>query len=196
VQTVALLTAMDRPLGRAVGNAVEVAEAIEVLSGGGPEDVVELTVTLAHEMLAGAGLGSGKDPADALRDGSAMDAWRRMISAQGGDLDAKLPVAAETHEIKSSATGVLTRLDAYGVGLAAWRLGAGRARKEDPVSFGAGIVCHAKPGDHVTAGQRLLTLHADDAGRFEHALRALDGAVEISADGAPELLPLIIDRIG
>ncbi|MBC6456858.1 thymidine phosphorylase [Actinomadura sp. HBU206391] len=196
VRTVALLTAMDRPLGRAVGNAIEVAESVEVLSGGGPEDVVELTVTLAREMLAGAGLGGGKDPADALRDGSAMDVWRRMISAQGGDPDAKLPVAAETHEVTSSATGVLTRLDAYSVGLAAWRLGAGRARKEDPVSFGAGVVCHAKPGDQVTAGQPLLTLHADDAGRFERALQALDGAVEISEDGAPELLPLIIDRVG
>ncbi|HEV7931901.1 MAG TPA: thymidine phosphorylase [Actinomadura sp.] len=197
VRTVALLTAMDRPLGRAVGNAVEVAESVEVLGGGGPEDVVELTVTLAREMLAAAGMEGGKDPADALRDGSAMDVWRRMISAQGGDPDAKLPVAAESHEVTASATGVLSRLDAYGVGLAAWRLGAGRARKEDPVSAGAGIVCHAKPGDRVTAGQRLLTLHADDAGRFDRALEALDGAVEIGTDdGAPDLPPLIIDRIG
>jgi thymidine phosphorylase len=196
VRTVALLTAMDRPLGRAVGNAVEVAESVEVLAGGGPGDVVELTVTLAREMLAGAGLDGGKDPADALRDGSAMDAWCRMISAQGGDPDAELPRAAETHQVTSPATGVLTRLDAYGVGLAAWRLGAGRARKEDPVSFGAGVICHAKPGEQVTAGQPLLTLHADDASRFEHALRALDGAVEVSADGAADLLPLVIDRIG
>jgi thymidine phosphorylase len=196
VRTVALLTAMDRPLGRAVGNAVEVAESVEVLGGGGPEDVVELTVTLAREMLAAAGMEGGKDPADALRDGSAMDVWRRMISAQGGDPDAKLPVAAESHEVTASATGVLSRLDAYGVGLAAWRLGAGRARKEDPVSAGAGIVCHAKPGDRVTAGQPLLTLHADDAGRFDRALEALDGAVEIGTGGAPDLPPLIIDRIG
>jgi thymidine phosphorylase len=198
VRTVALLTAMDRPLGRAVGNAVEVAESVEVLAGGGPGDVVELTVTLAREMLAAAGLGGGKDPADALRDGSAMDVWRRMISAQGGDPDAKSPAARETHEVTCSATGVLTRLDAYGVGLAAWRLGAGRARKEDPVSAGAGVICHAKPGDRVTAGQPLLTLHADDAGRFERALEALDGAVEIGeeAAGGPEALPLIVDRIG
>jgi thymidine phosphorylase len=196
VRTVALLTAMDRPLGRAVGNAVEVAESVEVLGGGGPEDVVELTVTLAREMLAAAGMEGAKDPADALRDGSAMDAWRRMISAQGGDPDAKLPVAAESHEVTAPATGVLSRLDAYGVGLAAWRLGAGRARKEDPVSAGAGIVCHAKPGDRVTAGQPLLTLHADDAGRFGRALEALEGAVEIGTDGAPDLPPLIIDRIG
>ncbi|MCW2903561.1 MAG: pyrimidine-nucleoside phosphorylase [Streptosporangiaceae bacterium] len=196
VRTVALLTAMDQPLGRAVGNAVEVAESVEVLSGGGPEDVVELTVTLAREMLAAAGLQGGKDPAEALRDGSAMDVWRRMISAQGGDPEAKLPVAAESHEVSAPATGVLTRLDAYGVGLAAWRLGAGRARKEDPVSAGAGIICHAKPGDRVTAGQPLLTLYADDPSRFERALQALDGAVEVGTGGAPDLLPLIIDRIG
>ncbi|KAB2351676.1 thymidine phosphorylase [Actinomadura rudentiformis] len=195
LRTVALLTAMDRPLGRAVGNAVEVAESVEVLAGGGPDDVVELTVRLAREMLAAAGLDGGKDPADALRDGSAMDVWRRMISAQGGDPDAELPVAAETHEITAPATGVLTRLDAYGVGVAAWRLGAGRARKEDPVSFGAGIICHAKPGDKVTAGQPLLTLHADDASRFERALESLEGAYDIDEAGTLDQLPLIIDRI-
>jgi thymidine phosphorylase len=193
VRTVALLTAMDRPLGRAVGNAVEVAESIEVLGGGGPQDVVELTVTLAREMLAGAGLDGGKDPADALRDGSAMDTWRRMISAQGGDPDAPLPVAAESHELTAPSSGVLTRLDAYGVGVAAWRLGAGRARKEDPVSFGAGIICHAEPGDVVTAGQPLLTLYADDPARFARALEALDGAIEVG--GTHSLSPLIIERV-
>ncbi|SEG35687.1 thymidine phosphorylase [Thermomonospora echinospora] len=194
VRTVALLTAMDRPLGRAVGNALEVAEAVQVLAGGGPPDVVELTLTLAREMLAAAGV-DGKDPADALADGSAMDVWRRMISAQGGDPDAELPVARESHVVTAPATGVLTRLDAYGVGVAAWRLGAGRARKEDPVSFGAGALCHAAPGERVTAGQPLLTLYADDAARFPRALAALDGAVEIVPDGAPDLLPLVIDRI-
>jgi thymidine phosphorylase len=194
VRTTALLTAMDRPLGRAVGNAVEVAESVEVLAGGGPADVVELTVTLAREMLAAAGLEGGKDPADALRDGSAMDTWRLMIRAQGGDPDAPLPAAAESHVLGAPASGVLTGLDAYGVGVAAWRLGAGRARKEDPVSFGAGIICHAKPGDEVTAGQPLLTLHADDAGRFPRALEALGGAIEIDA-GAPAQTPLIIDRV-
>ncbi|WP_067491777.1 thymidine phosphorylase [Actinomadura hibisca] len=194
LRTVALLTAMDRPLGKAVGNAVEVAESVEVLAGGGPADVVELTVALAREMLAAAGLDGGKDPADALRDGSAMDVWRRMISAQGGDPDAPLPVAREVHEIAAPATGVLTKLDAYGVGVAAWRLGAGRARKEDPVSFGAGVICHAKPGDKVTAGQPLLTLYADDTSRFERALESLDGAYEVG-DGEPDLLPLVIDRI-
>ncbi|MGI5165133.1 thymidine phosphorylase [Spirillospora sp. CA-253888] len=197
LRTVALLTAMDRPLGKAVGNAVEVAESVEVLAGGGPADVVELTVLLAREMLAAAGLDGGKDPADALRDGSAMDVWRRMISAQGGDPDAPLPVAREVHEIAAPASGVLTRLDAYGVGVAAWRLGAGRARKEDPVSFGAGVICHAKPGDEVTAGQPLLSLYADEASRFERALEALEGAYEIAAGGGagPDLLPLVIDRI-
>ncbi|POM27228.1 Pyrimidine-nucleoside phosphorylase [Actinomadura rubteroloni] len=195
LRTVALLTAMDRPLGAAVGNAVEVAEAVEVLSGGGPADVVELTVALAREMLAAAGLPDAKDPATALADGSAMDVWRRMIVAQGGNPDAPLPVAREEHVLRAPASGVLTRLDAYGVGLAAWRLGAGRARKEDPVSFGAGVICHAKPGDTVREGAPLLTLHADDTSRFPRALDALSDAMEITDSGAPDLLPLIIDRI-
>jgi thymidine phosphorylase len=195
VRTVALLTAMDRPLGRAVGNAVEVAESVEVLAGGGPADVVELTVMLAREMLAAGGLTAAKDPADALRDGSAMDVWRRMVSAQGGDPEAPLPRANESYDMTAPADGVLTRLDAYGVGVAAWRLGAGRARKEDPVSAAAGIICHAKPGDEVTAGQRLLTLYADDAARFDRARQALDGAIEVRAGARPELFPLVIDRV-
>ncbi|MEV4676724.1 thymidine phosphorylase [Actinomadura sp. NPDC049382] len=194
LRTVALLTAMDRPLGNAVGNAVEVAESVEVLAGGGPSDVVELTLTLAREMLDAAGI-TGKDPADALKDGSAMDVWRRMITAQGGDPDAPLPTARETHTVTAPAGGVLTRLDAYGVGVAAWRLGAGRARKEDPVSFGAGVICHAKPGDTVSAGQPLLTLHSDDEARFARALESLDGAYEIEDGAAASPHPLIIDRI-
>jgi thymidine phosphorylase len=193
VNTVALLTAMETPLGLAVGNAVEVTESVEVLSGGGPADVVELTVALAREMLAAAGLTGAKDPAEALRDGSAMDAWRSMISAQGGDPDAALPVANETCQVTAPATGVLTRLDAYGVGVAAWRLGAGRARKEDPVSYAAGITLHAKPGDRVREGEPLLTLHADTADRFGRALGALEGAYEIGEAFTPS--PLIIDRI-
>ncbi|WP_436763742.1 thymidine phosphorylase [Streptosporangium sp. V21-05] len=195
VNTVALLTAMDRPLGRAVGNALEVTESVEVLAGGGPADVVELTVRLAREMLRAAGLSGGKDPERALADGSAMDAWRRMIAAQGGDPDALLPRAAETMEITVPSSGVLSRLDAYGVGLAAWRLGAGRARKEDPVSFGAGIVLHAKPGDLVRAGQPLMTLHADETVRFERALAALEGAYTVGETAGPDLLPLVIDRV-
>ncbi|GAA0331110.1 thymidine phosphorylase [Actinoallomurus spadix] len=194
VRTVALLTAMDTPLGRTVGNALEVDESVEVLAGGGPEDVVELTVALAREMLAAAGLTDAKDPADALRDGSAMDVWRTMISAQGGDPDAPLPVAKETHEVLAAESGVLSRLDAYGVGVAAWRLGAGRARKEDPVAHAAGIVLHAKPGDLVRAGQPLMTLHADDPERFERALAALDGAVEIG-EREDARRPLILERI-
>ncbi|WP_248965471.1 thymidine phosphorylase [Sphaerisporangium perillae] len=194
VTTVALLTAMDRPLGRAVGNALEVAEAVEVLAGGGPSDVVELTVRLAREMLAAAGV-SGKDPEDALKDGSAMDAWRRMIVAQGGDPDAALPVAAESVEVPAPASGVLGKLDAYQVGLAAWRLGAGRARKEDAVSFGAGITLHARPGDTVREGQALMTLHADEPARFARALEALSGSYVIGETPDPDLLPLVIDRI-
>ncbi|MET7462932.1 thymidine phosphorylase [Nonomuraea sp. NPDC005501] len=193
VRTVALLTAMDRPLGLAVGNALEVEESVEVLAGGGPADVVELTVRLAREMLEAAGI-AGKDPEQALKDGSAMDHWRRMIAAQGGDPDAPLPRAAETMTVAAPASGVLAGLDAYAVGLAAWRLGAGRARKEDPVSAGAGVTLHAKPGDVVREGQPLMTLHADEAARFERALAALEGGYAVGP-AAGEHLPLVIDRI-
>ena len=195
VNTVALLTNMQVPLGLTAGNALEVRESVEVLAGGGPEDVVELTVRLAEEMLEAAGRG-GQDVRAALTDGRAMDAWRRMIAAQGGDPDAELPVAKETHEVVAGSDGVLTSLDAYAVGVAAWRLGAGRARKEDPVQAGAGIELHAKPGEQVRAGQPLMTLHTDTPERFERALEALEGGWSIGDDGtAPDLLPLIIDRI-
>jgi thymidine phosphorylase len=195
VHTVALLTEMSTPLGRTAGNGLEVAEAVEVLDGGGPDDVVELTLALAREMLQGAGV-EDVDPADRLRDGSAMDVWRRMISAQGGDPDAPLPTARETHVVTASRSGMLTRLDAMAVGLAAWRLGAGRARKEDPVQAAAGVVMHAKPGDPVTAGQDLLTLHTDEPERFERALAALDGAVEIADAGTSyDAVPVVLDRV-
>jgi thymidine phosphorylase len=193
VRTVALLTDMSTPLGRTAGNALEVTESVEVLAGGGPADVVELTLALAGEMLAGAGL-ADVDPADALRDGRAMDTWRAMIAAQGGDPDAPLPTARERHVVAAPASGVLTRLDAYAVGVAAWRLGAGRARKEDPVSAAAGVVLLAKPGDRVQAGAPLLELHADDPSRFERALAALDGAFEVG--GSASSAPLVIDRVG
>jgi thymidine phosphorylase len=192
VRTVALVTAMDRPLGRAAGNAVEVAESVEVLAGGGPADVVELTLALAREMLAGAGR-TDVDPADALADGRAMDVWRRMISAQGGDPDAALPEPAERHVVTAPATGTLTRLDAFSLGVAAWRLGAGRARKEDPVQAAAGVVWTAGIGDRVTEGQPLLELQTDDPARIPRALEALEGAVGVDTDDEP--LPLVLDRI-
>ena len=169
VHTVALVTAMDRPLGRSAGNAVEVAESVEVLAGGGPADVVELTLALAREMLAGVGR-DDVDPADVLADGRAMDAWRAMIAAQGGDPDAALPQPAERHVVTAPATGTLTRLDAYALGVAAWRLGAGRARKEDPVSASAGVLWYAGVGEQVVAGQPLMELHTDDAARIPRAL--------------------------
>ncbi len=195
VHTVALLTDMATPLGNTAGNAVEVAESVEVLAGGGPSDVVELTLALAREMLAGAGRGD-VDPAEKLADGSAMDAWKAMIRAQGGDPDAALPQAQETHVVHAPATGTLTRLDAMAIGLAAWRLGAGRARKEDPVQAGAGVVWHARPGDRVTQGDPLFTLHTDEPDRFGRALASLEGGYDIE-DGA-ELTPgpIVLDRIG
>lgn len=194
VATVALLTNMQTPLGLTAGNALEVRESVEVLAGGGPADVVELTLALAREMLAAAGV-HGKDPADALRDGSAMDHWRRMVAAQGGDPDAPLPVAREQHVLTAPASGTLTELDAYAVGVAAWRLGAGRARKEDPVQAGAGVELHAKPGDSVTAGQPLLTLHTDTPDRFDYALEALTTGITVTDTQDLTPAPLILDRI-
>ncbi|MFF9977673.1 thymidine phosphorylase [Streptomyces erythrochromogenes] len=195
VKTVALLTDMSTPLGLTAGNALEVRESVEVLAGGGPADVVELTIALAKEMLDAAGI-KDADPAKALADGSAMDHWRRMIAAQGGDPDAVLPVAREQHVVTAPESGVLTRLDAYGVGVGAWRLGAGRARKEDPVQAGAGIELHAKPGDTVTAGQPLMTLHTDTPEKFEYALAALDGSFDIAEAGTSfSATPIVLDRI-
>ena len=194
VRTVALLTDMSTPLGYTAGNAIEVAESVEVLAGGGPADVVELTLALAREMLAASGVDS--DPAVALADGSAMDSWRAMIRAQGGDPTAPLPTARESHVVVAPTSGLLTRLDAMAVGLAAWRLGAGRARKEDPVQAGSGVVWHARPGDAVRAGEPLFTLLTDEPGRFERALESLSDGYDIEPDGTPYTpAPLIIDRL-
>jgi thymidine phosphorylase len=191
VRTIALLTDMSTPLGLTAGNALEVAESVEVLQGGGPADVVELTLALAREMLAAAG--SDVDPADKLSDGSAMDVWNAMIRAQGGDPSASLSVARETHVVSADSSGVLTRLDAMAVGLAAWRLGAGRERKEDPVQFGAGVVWHKRPGDAVVSGEPLFTLHTDTPERFDRALASLEGGWDIGETHEPT--PLILDRI-
>jgi thymidine phosphorylase len=193
VRTVALLTDMSTPLGLAIGNAVEVEESVEVLAGGGPADVVELTLTLAREMLAVAGLPDA-DPAEALAGGRAMDAWRAMIRAQGGDPDASLPTAPETEIVRAAADGVVAAVDAYAIGLAAWRLGAGRARKEDPVSASAGVLLRRRPGDPVRAGEPLLELRAEDAARIPAALAVAGAAVTVAAAGPPPT-PLIIDRI-
>jgi thymidine phosphorylase len=181
VTTTALLTDMSTPLGLAVGNAVEVQESVDVLAGGGPADVVELTVALAAEMLAASGIPDA-DPAEALRDGRAMDVWRAMVAAQGGDPDAPLPRARESETVVAEADGVLTELDAYQVGVSSWRLGAGRARREDPVQAGAGVLLHAKPGDTVRAGQTLLTLLTDTPERFPRAREALEGAAVVSRE--------------
>ncbi len=193
VRTVALLTDMSVPLGRTAGNALEVRESVEVLAGGGPDDVVELTLALAREMLAGAGR-TEVDPADRLTDGSAMDTWRAMIEAQGGDPDAHLPVAREQHVVAASSDGVVTRLDALAVGVAAWRLGAGRARQGETVQAASGVELHARPGDRVHAGQPLLTLHTDTPERFDRALAALDQAYGIGRS-APDRRPLVIERL-
>jgi thymidine phosphorylase len=195
VHTVALLTDMSTPLGLTAGNGIEVAESVEVLAGGGPADVVELTLALAREMLAGAGR-DDVDPADKLADGSAMDSWHAMISAQGGDPDAALPTARESHVVPAPSSGTLTRLDAMAVGLAAWRLGAGRARKEDAVQAGAGVVWHARPGDEVREGEPLLTLLTDEPDRFARALDALEGGYDVGDASSYAPQPLLLDRVG
>ncbi len=192
--TVALLTDMSTPLGRTAGNALEVAESVEVLAGGGPADVVELTVALAREMLTAAGR-DDRDPADALTSGAAMDVWRAMIIAQGGDPDAALPTAHEVEVITAESDGILRTLDAMAVGLAAWRLGAGRSRPGEQVQATAGVEWHARPGDTVRAGQPLLSLHTDTPERIGWAREALAGAYAVG-DGAPDPVPLVLDRIG
>ncbi|PPA60541.1 thymidine phosphorylase [Micromonospora chalcea] len=194
VRTVALLTDMSTPLGLAVGNAVEVTESVEVLAGGGPADVVELTLALAREMLHAAGLPDA-DPEAALRDGRAMDAWRTMIRAQGGDPDAPMPTANEVEVVTAAEDGWVAELDAYAIGVAAWRLGAGRARKEDPVSIPSGVVLHKRRGDRVRVGDPLFELRAEHAERIPAALAEAREAVRIAPD-APEATPLVIERIG
>ena len=196
VKTRALVTAMDVPLGLTAGNALEVRESIEVLAGGGPSDVVELTLVLAREMLDAAGIKQLMDPADALKNGAAMDSWKAMIRAQGGDPDAKLPQARENILVTAQSDGTLSSMDAMSVGIAAWRLGAGRSKQGEKVSFGAGIEIHAKPGAQVKKGDPIYTLHADEPERFARALSALENSFGISQDGSvAERLPLIIEKI-
>jgi len=192
VQTVAVLTDMSTPLGRTVGNALEVREAVEVLAGGGPDDVVQLTLALATEMVSLAGLDT--DPAQILSSGKAMDVWRRMIRAQGGDCDAALPTARFTDDVRASTAGVVTAMDAMAIGVASWRLGAGRARQGDSVQATAGIELLVRPGDRVDAGTPLLRLHTDTPGTFAAAREALTDAIVIGSD-PPATRPLIIDRI-
>jgi thymidine phosphorylase len=193
VRTVALLTAMSTPLGLTAGNALEVAESVEVLAGGGPADVVELTLALAREMLTAAGRADA-DPEEALSSGRAMDVWRAMISAQGGDPDAELPRARENEVLRAEQAGVVQSVDAMAVGLAAWRLGAGRARREDSVQAGAGVQLHVRPGDRVAAGDPLFTLHTDTPERFERARAALEGGYAVGEE-APVDQPLVLARI-
>jgi thymidine phosphorylase len=192
VRTAAVLTDMDQPLGIAAGNGVEVTESVEVLAGGGPQDVIDLTLVLADKMLELGGMDG--DPAAALRDGRAMDRWRALVAGQGGDPDAELATAREGDVVVAATDGVIRRLDALAVGQAAWRLGAGRARQEDPVSPTAGVLCRAKVGDVVRAGQPVLELLTDDAERFVDAREALADAIEIGPEAATPR-PLIVDTI-
>jgi thymidine phosphorylase len=191
--TRALLTDMEAPLGRTVGNAVEVEESLEVLAGGGPADVVELTLALAAEMLDAAGL-DGVDPAQSLKDGSAMDRFRDLVAAQGGDATRPLPIGAHSETISAARGGIMGHIDAMAVGLAVWRLGAGRALPGERVQSGAGLRIHRRPGEPVAAGEVVFTLYTDTPERFAGAMAEMDGAWTVG-DEALALRPLIIDRI-
>ena len=192
VRTSALLTNMDTPLGRTAGNGLEVTESVQALSGRGPDDLMEVTFALASEMLDLAGIDA--DPRSVIADGSALTKWNEMIRAQQGDPEAPLPEASERRMVVAETSGVVTKLDARGVGVAAWRLGAGRARKEDPVSPSAGVVCLKKPGEEVNEGEPVLELHADDPSRFDPAVAALESAIEIGRE-ATEPQPMVLERI-
>jgi len=192
VKTVALITQMDTPLGNAVGNALEVSESIDVLNGKGPQDVIEITLALAKEMLQLAGI--NKDPATGLKDGTALQVWKKMIIAQGGNPDIEIPVAKQKENVVATQSGYITDLDAYAIGLSAWRLGAGRAKKEDAVSKTAGIICLAKEGDYVEKDQPVLELHIDDSSRLPFAKEALKNAFTIGAE-PKEKRKIILERI-
>lgn len=192
VKTVALITQMDTPLGNAVGNALEVSESIDVLNGEGPQDVIEITLALAKEMLQLAGI--NKDPATGLKDGTALQVWKKMIVAQGGNPDIEIPVAKQKENIVATQSGYITDLDAYAIGLSAWRLGAGRAKKEDAVSKTAGIICLAKEGDYVEKDQPVLELHVDDSSRLPLAKEALKNAFTIGAEPR-EKRKIVLERI-
>ena len=194
VKTRALVTAMDVPLGLTAGNALEVRESVEVLAGGGPSDIVELTLVLAREMLETAGI-KGKDPEVALKDGSAMDHWRKMVKAQGGDPDAKLPTAKENQVITAENSGTITEMNAMAVGISAWRLGAGRSKQGEALQLGAGIEIHAKPGEKIEKGAPLFTLYTDEPARFTRAIEALKESVKIIEGGSANRLPLVLERI-
>ena len=192
VKTVALITQMETPLGNAVGNALEVSESIEVLNGKGPSDVIEITLALAKEMLTLAGI--NKDPSEGLKNGSAFNVWKNMIKAQGGNPDAEIPIANKKEYILATKSGYITDLNAYAIGLSAWRLGAGRAKKEDAVSKTAGIICLAKEGDFVEKDQPVLELHIDDETRITSAKDALLDAFEIGPEPR-EKRKIVLERI-
>src|SRR5580692_3257866 len=193
VRTAAMLTDMDTPLGRAVGNAIEVQEAIDVLSGGGPDDIRDLSVAEAEAMLQLAGLDG--DPAKALADGRALDKFREMIQAQGGDLSQPMALGQTLGTVTAWRDGFVSRMDALKVGMASWRLGAGRSRPGETVSAAAGVICHAKPGERVVTGQPIVELRGDDPAQLAAAKAELDGAIDIG-DDAPAVRPLVLERIG
>jgi pyrimidine-nucleoside phosphorylase len=193
------LTDMDQPLGRAVGNALEIREALATLRGDGPADLTELAVASAAHLVV---LCDGADPAEArarveeaLRDGAALAAYERMVEAQGGDpAEERLPTAPVVREVTAHRDGAVARLGALAVGMASVHLGAGRAVKDAPIDHAVGIVCHAKRGDAVAAGDVLAEVHARDDAAAEAAVTEVAAAYEL-ADEAPQPTGVILETL-
>jgi pyrimidine-nucleoside phosphorylase len=204
VRTEAIITAMDAPLGYAVGNALEVVECLDVLKGGGPADLVEVSTELTARMLLLGRIASDRHDAEtrvreAIASGSGLERFRQIIETQGGDpkvVDdyARLPNVATRHTITSPRRGFISAIDAGLVGRATVTLGAGRDRVDDPVDFAVGAVLRAKPGDAVEAGAPLLEVHYRDQARLARALPLLDGAIAIG-DERPPARPLIVGEV-
>lgn len=190
VKTSAFLTDMSTPLGRKIGNALEVEESVEVLSGGGPEDVVELTVQIAAEMLRLSGVDA--DPRENLANGKALDKWREMISAQGGDPEAPMAKAKHVEKIHADSDGFLN-LDALGVGMASWRLGAGREKQGDGVQSAAGVVLHKTQGEKVSSGDLLAELHTDTEEKIQGAKQDMAKATKIESESSR--MPIILKEL-
>jgi pyrimidine-nucleoside phosphorylase len=204
VRTEAIITAMDAPLGSAVGNALEVVECLEVLKGRGPEDLIAVSVELAARMLVLGGVAPDRPDAerrvrDAIGSGAGLDRFRRIVEGQGGDpriVDdyARLPHVAGRHLVTAPRSGFVAVMDAELVGRASVSLGAGRDRVEDPVDFAVGIIVRARPGDRVDAGDSLLELHYRDQARLDAALVLAGRAVTID-DRPPVARPLIVGEV-
>ena len=197
--TVARITDMDLPLGNAIGNSLEVREAIETLQGKGPQDFTQLCLVLAANMLFVAQRGTMEQcmeqASQALYSGTALTKFKAMVQAQGGRPEPELLALSPCKKtVCAQRQGYITKMETRQCGIASVVLGAGRAKKEDPVDYGAGILLHVKPGDRVEAGQPLATLYAAGEHLLKQGAQLLEEAIEIGGQPQPPM-PLIYARI-